>query len=64
MVRYFDPKNVDEAYRVIDAALSDREDLAIWTEDVRRRFKPRSWDQVTDDFMQNVFKLSAVTPAK
>ncbi len=64
LVRYFDPKNVDEAYRVIDAALSDREDLAIWTEDVRRRFKPRSWDQVTDDFMQNVFKLSAVTPAK
>lgn len=65
LVRYFDPKNVDEAYRVIDATLSDRQDLAAWTEDVRRRFKPRSWDQVTDDFMDKVFTLSsAVTPAQ
>lgn len=65
LVRYFDPKNVDEAYRVIDATLSDRQDLAAWTEDVRHRFKPRSWDEVTDDFVDKVFTLSsAVTPAQ
>ncbi|MDH7794332.1 MULTISPECIES: glycosyltransferase family 1 protein [unclassified Beijerinckia] len=60
LVRYFDPMNTNEAYRVIDAALSDRSDLAVWTEQVRNHFKPRSWDQVTDDLMQQIFKLSAI----
>lgn len=59
LVRYFDPKSVDQAHAMIDAALSNRQDLAIWTEQVRRDFKPRSWDQVTDDFVARVFELSA-----
>lgn len=60
LVRYFDPKNTEEAYQVIDAALSDRSDLAAWAERVQSGFRPRSWDQVTDDLMNQVFKLSAI----
>lgn len=57
LVRYFDPSDAEEAYRMVDAVLSDRNDLARWTELVRTTFKPRSWDQVTDNLIGQISRL-------
>lgn len=64
LVRYFDPKNVDEAYAVIEAAILDRADLAAWGESIRTTFKPRSWDDVTDDLIATSFELSALARSR
>jgi glycosyltransferase involved in cell wall biosynthesis len=44
LARYFDPDNVDDAYRAIRYAIEDKAGLAEWRERIRREFEPVSWD--------------------
>ncbi|MBF0887936.1 MULTISPECIES: glycosyltransferase family 4 protein [Gluconobacter] len=41
--RYFNPRNLREAYALIRQVIDDPEDLAAWTQKVRSEFKPVPW---------------------
>lgn len=41
--RYFDPTNLHDAYTVIRQTIEDADDLAAWTDEVRRSFRPVPW---------------------
>lgn len=44
LARYFDPENGGEAYDVIRYAIETPEETEAWAEQVRREFKPVTWD--------------------
>ena len=44
LARYFDPDDLNEAYRIIRATIEDREGLKNWQADVVRDFRPVTWD--------------------
>ncbi|HTJ64483.1 MAG TPA: glycosyltransferase family 1 protein [Alphaproteobacteria bacterium] len=44
MTRYFDPDKFDEAYAAIRAVIEDPADLEAWRAQVRRDFRPVTWD--------------------
>lgn len=44
LCRYFDPENVGDAYRAVTALLDTPGAIAAWQADVRRRYRPSSWD--------------------
>jgi glycosyltransferase involved in cell wall biosynthesis len=41
--RYFNPRNLGEAYALIRQVIDDPKDLAAWTQKVRSEFKPVPW---------------------
>jgi len=43
LARYFDPDDLNEAYRVIRATIEDREGLSSWQARIAREFRPVSW---------------------
>ena len=45
LARYFDPENAGEAYDVIRYAIETPRETEAWAEQVRREFKPVTWDQ-------------------
>ena len=45
LARYFDPENAGEAYDVIRNAIETPEQTEAWAEQVRREFKPVTWDE-------------------
>ena len=45
LARYFNPSDLDDACRVIRAAIEDRDGLAEWTRRVAREYRPVSWDE-------------------
>ncbi|MDF2115036.1 glycosyltransferase [Roseiarcaceae bacterium H3SJ34-1] len=59
LVRYIDPQDCAGALRIIEKPLMDREDLAAWTAQVVREFKPRTWDEVTDVLLDTVQRSAA-----
>ncbi len=44
LARYFDPDDLNEAYRVIRATIADREGLSVWQARIAREFHPVSWE--------------------
>jgi glycosyltransferase involved in cell wall biosynthesis len=60
LVRYIDPYDCAGAARIIEKPLMDRDDLAAWTAQVVREFKPRTWDEVTDVLLDKVKGSAAV----
>jgi glycosyltransferase involved in cell wall biosynthesis len=60
LVRYIDPHDCAGAARIIEKPLMDRDDLAAWTAQVVREFKPRTWDDVTDVLLDKVKSAAAV----
>ena len=44
LARYFDPDDLNEAYRVIRTTIEDREGLKAWQARIAREFCPVSWD--------------------
>lgn len=59
LARYFDPENIDDAYRVVRATIEDREGLAAWEAVVRRDFRPVPWSEAAEVIMAS----SSATPA-
>ena len=43
LCRYFDPEDVNSAYRAVAALLDDRAGLEAWRAEVRREFRPTPW---------------------
>ncbi|WP_215750366.1 MULTISPECIES: glycosyltransferase family 1 protein [unclassified Gluconobacter] len=48
LTRYFDPEDIDDAYRVVHDTITDREGLARWQEEVRTQFQPVPWERTAD----------------
>ncbi|MBS1032147.1 glycosyltransferase family 4 protein [Gluconobacter cerinus] len=48
LTRYFDPEDIDAAYRVVSDTITDREGLARWQEEVRTQFQPVPWERTAD----------------
>lgn len=46
--RYFDPENLDDAYRVVRDTLMDREGIGRWRQEVRDKFAPVPWSATAD----------------
>jgi glycosyltransferase involved in cell wall biosynthesis len=51
LARYFDPENGGEAYSVIRHAIETPEETEAWAEQVRREFKPVTWDESARDVL-------------
>jgi glycosyltransferase involved in cell wall biosynthesis len=45
LARYFDPENLEDAYRAVRAVIDDPADLAAWRERVARDFRHVPWEQ-------------------
>ncbi|MDF2115035.1 glycosyltransferase [Roseiarcaceae bacterium H3SJ34-1] len=58
LVRYFDPRQPDEATSVIEQAVFDRPGLASWAERVRTEFRARTWDDVTCNLIDKIHTLA------
>ncbi len=54
LCRYIDPFDFEDGYRVVSAALADRQDIAEWTERVQKNFAPKSWQSFSFEFLQTV----------
>ena len=52
--RAFDPDDLNDAYRVIQAAFTDRAGLAAWEEDIRSRFRPVPWSRASDALLEGI----------
>jgi len=48
LTRYFDPEDIDDAYRVVRDTITDREELARWQKEVRTQFQPVPWERTAD----------------
>jgi glycosyltransferase involved in cell wall biosynthesis len=48
LARYFDPENLDDAYRVVRAVIEDPAGLEAWRERVVREFRHVPWAQTAD----------------
>ena len=52
LTRVFDPFDLNDAVRVIGGALADREGLACWEAEIRRRFVPVPWTDTADALLR------------
>lgn len=48
LTRYFDPENMDDAYRVVRETIEDRDGLKKWQDEVRTQFRPTPWKDTAD----------------
>lgn len=61
--RTFDPDDLNDAYRVIKAAILDRRDLARWEDEIRQGFTPISWSRTSDALLRGISHPLASTPS-
>jgi len=54
LCRYFDPEDVGAAHRAVSALLDTPGAIADWEAEVRRRFRPRPWDDAARAILQAV----------
>lgn len=54
LVRYINPYDLQAGYEVIKKLITDRGDLAEWTEQVRSQFRPKKWDSFCSEFFDAV----------
>ena len=59
LARYVDPFSVESGYDVFRRTIQDRSDLALWTKQIEAGFKPKSWQQFSEDFFLALEELSA-----
>ena len=57
--RYIDPYDVEDGYRAVVRALSDRDDLEAWRADIRANFQPKTWRDFTTQFYETVLRFKA-----
>ena len=48
LTRYFNPEDLDEAYRVVRETIKDRPGLKKWQDEVREQFQPVPWERSAD----------------
>ncbi|MFT8347081.1 glycosyltransferase family 4 protein [Gluconobacter oxydans] len=48
LTRYFNPEDLDEAYRVVRETIEDRPGLKKWQDEVREQFQPVPWERSAD----------------
>jgi glycosyltransferase involved in cell wall biosynthesis len=51
LTRKFDPDNLNDAYDAITKVIGDQADLARWTAQVRREFRPVSWSETAETLL-------------
>ena len=54
LARYFDPDDLADVARVIHETLADRAGLAAWEAQVKRDFRPVSWDESAKAILESV----------
>ena len=52
--RYFDPDDLNAAYRLVRDTVKDRDGLAAWEAEIRREFKPTSWEEGAQAILHGV----------
>ena len=57
LCRYFDPEDLEDAYRAVASVLDDRPGLAAWEEQVRREFRPTPWAATARALLASVAEL-------
>ena len=57
-VRYFDPLNVDDGLAKITEVLDHPDNLASWKSQIANDFKPRSWQQFSNDLVVEAWALA------
>ena len=63
LARYFDPENAGEAYDVIRNAIDTPEQTEAWAEQVRREFKPVTWEDSARGVLRALGFATSGTPA-
>lgn len=58
LCRYIDPFDLEDGTAVVNQVLSDRADLARWTERVRRDFRPKRWRDFAFEMYGATFALA------
>jgi glycosyltransferase involved in cell wall biosynthesis len=48
LARYFDPENLDDAYRAVRAVIDDPAGLEAWRAEVRRNYRHTPWEETAD----------------
>ncbi len=48
LTRYFDPENLDDAYRVVRETIEDRDGMKKWQDEVRTQFRPTPWEDTAE----------------
>jgi glycosyltransferase involved in cell wall biosynthesis len=59
LTRKFDPDNLNDAYDAITKVITDQADLARWTAQVRREFKPVTWSQTAEMLLSTLGYIPA-----
>jgi glycosyltransferase involved in cell wall biosynthesis len=54
LCRYFDPEDVGSAYRAVAAVLDQPGAIAAWQAEVRRTFRPRSWQDAAQAILSEL----------
>lgn len=52
LTRYFDPEDLDEAYRIVRQTIEDRPGLEKWQTEVREQFRPVPWERSADAILE------------
>jgi glycosyltransferase involved in cell wall biosynthesis len=64
LVKYFDPYNVNDGYKVITDLLDGPSSLDDATRRISRHFDPRLWSDVGKNLFSQTIALSTITPAE
>ena len=54
LCRYFDPEDVGAAHRAVAAVLDQPGAIAAWQAEVRRTFRPRSWQDAAQAILNEL----------
>jgi glycosyltransferase involved in cell wall biosynthesis len=63
LARYFDPENLEDAYRAVRAVIDDPADLAAWRERVARDFRHVPWSSTADAILASCLFSGTSHPA-
>jgi glycosyltransferase involved in cell wall biosynthesis len=63
LARYFDPDDMQDAYRTIRAVIEDRDGLDVWRRHVQSCFQPVPWDRTADTILAACLEAAARTDA-
>lgn len=59
LCRYFDPEDVGSAHRAVAALLDEPGAIDAWTDEVRRRFRPRTWQPAAQAILAELAPVPA-----
>ncbi|WP_019832300.1 glycosyltransferase family 4 protein [Sphingomonas sp. PR090111-T3T-6A] len=64
LIRYIDPLDVSTGLAQVTRLLDDPAELSAWEEDIRARFRPRSWQAFAADLLGVTRRLAAYTATR